>query len=433
MAENTREIVLDLLLTLERENIFSHKLIKAVLDKYDYLEGREKSFIKRLAEGTIERRLELDYYLDHFSTVPVNKMKPLIRCLMRMSTYQLLYMDGVPDSAVCNEAVKLAEKRKFRNLKGFVNGVLRTIAANKASLPLPDPKTQPMEYLSVKYSMPLWLVRTWCGQYGRERTEQMLSAMLAVHPVSIRFRTDMAQDERDRCIEKLREAGVSITKSTVLPYVYTISDTDNLALLPGYAEGFFTVQDVSSALAVEAAGIQAGDFVVDLCAAPGGKSMLAAEKVTASGKVLARDVSREKQALLEDNAKRFGLSQMEVQLFDACETDENLLGRADVVLADVPCSGLGVMGKKRDIKYHVNPEGMESLIILQRKILENSWRYVRKGGTLLYSTCTINPRENEETVQWITEQFPFVCREKRQFLPGVDDCDGFFYARLERI
>ncbi|MBE5874969.1 MAG: 16S rRNA (cytosine(967)-C(5))-methyltransferase, partial [Lachnospiraceae bacterium] len=201
MAENSREIVLDILLTLEREEQFANKLIKAVLDKYDYLSGQEKAFIKRVAEGTIERQLELDYYLDTFSTVPVRKMKPLIRCLMRMSVYQILYMDAVPDSAVCNEACKLAGKRKFVNLKGFVNGVLRKIAGQKEQLPLPDKKTQSELYLSIKYSTPLWLTQRWLSQYGYEITEKLLEGLLAVQPVTLRFSTALDEQELSKAVQ----------------------------------------------------------------------------------------------------------------------------------------------------------------------------------------------------------------------------------------
>ncbi len=429
MAENTREIALDTLLALERGEDFSHRLIKAVLDKYNYLEERDKAFIKRLTEGTIERQTELDYYLDRCSSVPVRKMKPLIRCLMRMSVYQLLYMDNVPDNAVCNEACKLAQKRKFGSLKGFVNGVLRNMARQRESLPMPDQTAQPREYLSVKYSMPLWLVDLWTDAYGAERTERLLEGLLAIHPVPLRFRTDMSDAERGALVQAMERAGVSVRESSLLPYVYFVENTENIAALPGFAEGKFIVQDVSSAMAVEAAGIRPGDFVLDICAAPGGKSILAAEK---AGKVLARDVSEGKLALIKENVARMGVTNLDTELYDATATDESLAGRADVVLADVPCSGLGVMGKKRDIKYHMNIEKLADIEELQKRIIESSWGYVKPGGALLYSTCTINPEENEKLVRWIVESLPFELEEERQFMPGEDDTDGFYYARLRR-
>lgn len=463
MAENSREIVLDILLTLEREEQFANKLIKAVLDKYDYLSGQEKAFIKRVAEGTIERQLELDYYLDTFSTVPVRKMKPLIRCLMRMSVYQILYMDAVPDSAVCNEACKLAGKRKFVNLKGFVNGVLRKIAGQKEQLPLPDKKTQSELYLSIKYSTPLWLTQRWLSQYGYEITEKLLEGLLAVQPVTLRFSTVLDKQALSKAVQAIEETGVTLEKSGYLPYVYKAQKLEGVQSLSGFYEGHFTVQDVSSVLSVEAADIQKTDFVIDVCAAPGGKTLLAAEK---ANKVLSRDVSEYKCALIEENAERMQAGNVTIQVHDATVTDESLIGQADILIMDVPCSGLGVTGKKQDIKYHATEGSLQSVVELQKQIVESCHKYVKPGGILLYSTCTINAEENEEMVKWILDTLPFEAEElshyipkklalekeevKRltkgtaqmtdnrvercsiQLLPGFMESDGFFFARLRR-
>lgn len=429
MAENPREIVLDMLLAMERSSEYSHILMKSVLDKYDYLDPRDKAFMKRLAEGTIERKLELDYVLDQVSSVPVHKMKPLMRCLMRMSAYQILYMDAVPDSAVCNEAVKLAGKRKFQNLKGFVNGVLRNLSRNKAQITWPDREKEPLKWLSVTYSMPEWLVRMWICEYGMEKTAGMLKGLAEVYPVSIRFRTTLDKTSRLGYIAQMEKLGIEVSQSPYLEYAYLLRKTEGIASLPGYEEGAFTVQDVSSMMAVEAAGITSEDFVMDICAAPGGKSLLAAQKAR---KVLARDVSPTKLSLIEENARRLQAANLTVQLWDATVTDEAYLEQADVVLMDVPCSGLGVMGKKRDIKYRVTPEGLKELTTLQRQIISASWRYVKPGGILLYSTCTIRREENEQMCQWITKELPFTLECSRQFFPGEDACDGFFYAKLRR-
>ena len=471
-VDNIREIVLNTLLTLEQEGNYSHKLIKAVLDKYNYWEERDRAFLKRVTEGTLERQLELDYYLNYYSRVAVQKMRPLIRCLMRMSVYQILYMDGIPDSAVCNEACKLAAKRGFHSLKGYVNGVLRTISREKEKLPLPDENEETVQYFSVKYSMPQWLVELWLGEYGRKITATLLKGLMEIHPVSIRFISDLSQEERERWSERMEKQGVELVQSRDLPYIYFIRQWGNCAgpaALQGFEEGVCTVQDVSSALAVEAAGIKTGDFVMDVCAAPGGKSILAGEKVGA-GRVLARDVSEAKVALIEENLRRMKAKNIDTECFDATQPCPGYEGKADVVLLDVPCSGLGVMGKKRDIKYRISKEKMEGLRQLQEQIARTCVSYVKPGGILLYSTCTIHSEENERMVRFIIDELgmesvsleetlpesvlaqkklleeelrsagkePMVKLTKEesaaciQLLPGYMEADGFFIARFRR-
>lgn len=476
MAENIREIALDALLVLEKEDEYSHRLVRAVLDKYAFLPARDRAFFKRVVEGTVERRLELDYYLENYSSLPPKKMKPLIRCLLRMSVYQLCYMDSVPDRAVCDEACKLAAKRGFRNLRGFVNGVLRTISREKNALPLPGRDQEPLRFLSVKYSMPEWLVKRWLDEYGREITETLLGGLMEIHPVCLRFRTDLQEERREELLDSLREAGAVLKQSAYLPYVYFLESgpkggmAGGMDCFPGFSRGEITVQDVSSALAVEAAGIGKGDFVIDVCAAPGGKSILAAEK---ADRVLARDISEEKTDLIRENIARMGAGNIEVQVFDGTEYDQERQGTADVVLLDVPCSGLGVMGKKRDIKYRVTPESLQALGELQRSIVRSAGRLVKPGGTLVYSTCTINRAENEEMVRFIASQADFepmslgdrlppgLLEQKRrleelleqkaaaadgagielsdeekaaciQLLPGYMESDGFFIALFRR-
>lgn len=465
VAGEIREIPLEILLALEREKQYSNRLIKDVLDKYDYFDTRDKAFIKRVTEGTLERQQELDYYLNHFSSLPVKKMKPLIRCLLRMSVYQLLYMDAVPDSAVCNEACKLAARRGFGALRGFVNGVLRNISRNKDNLPLPDEEREPLRYLAVRYSLPEWLAEYWLEEYGREITTAMAAGLMEIHPVSLRFCSGLSTEEIGELVNKMEKTGAVLRESPYLPRIRLLEHGDNISAMPGFPEGKWTVQDVSSALAVELAGIRETDFVMDVCAAPGGKSLLAAEK---ADRVLCRDVSGEKTALIQENIARMGAKNMEIQIRDARCFDEACAGKADVVLLDVPCSGLGVMGRKRDIKHRVDREGMKSLIALQREIVGVCSRYVKPGGTLLYSTCTVNPEENEEMVRFITGELglipvsleamlpPLLLKQKKetealrsrqgkdhglteeergaciQLLPGYMEADGFFIAKFSR-
>lgn len=447
--ENTREIILDCLLESEKGDVFGSVLIRRVLEKYDYFEAQEKAFIKRVTEGTVERRIELDYIINQFSSVPVPKMKPFIRQLMRMSVYQLFYMDAVPDSAVCNEAVRLAQKRHFQSLKGFVNGVLRNIARNKGKIVYPDPEKEWGRAVSVRYSAPEFLVALWERDYGREQTENMCGALLETEPVSLRVSEHLSKEEREKLAQSWRERGISCERHPYLPYAWRCENVEGLYRLPGFSEGLVTVQDVSSMLVSECAGIRPGDLVLDVCAAPGGKSLHAACKLRGSGQVEARDISEEKASLIRENVERVKAENVNVTVWDACVYDKGMEEKADVLYLDLPCSGLGVLGKKRDIKYRVSEESLKGLVALQKKIIETCWRYVKPGGVALYSTCTIHLAENEEQVRWMCGTFPFVleslnpclpealrCVEADsgmlQLVPGVHDCDGFFLAKLRR-
>lgn len=487
---NIRELILDMLMEMERENIYSNILIRNVLDKYDYLPSKDKAFVKRVTEGVLERRIQIDYIIDAFSKIPVEKMKPLIRNLLRMSVYQLLFMDSVPDAAVCNEAVKLAAKRKFQPLKGFVNGVLRNIARRKEELALegqigkgmggesaaggdsldpagkaaigqaqtgevpktffyPDKKEHPLEYLSVVYSMPECFIKDWVEDYGMERIEKMLRAMLEIHPVTVRLKESISMEEKEALLGEMEKKGIKAVSHPYLPYAYRLTHVDGVRNIPGFDRGLFAVQDVSSMLCVECAGIKEGSFVVDVCAAPGGKSLHGAEKAGTAGHVLARDISQAKVALIEENARRQGIGNIKTEVFDALRYDAALEEKADVVLADVPCSGLGILGRKRDIKYNVTQEMLSKLPAVQREILGTVWRYVKPGGILVYSTCTVRKEENEDNVKWFLEHFPFIPEDISgkvghipetgtaaegflQLLPGIHETDGFFIGVFRR-
>lgn len=454
---NVRELILDMLVEILEKGTYSHLVIRDVLNKYDYMDSRDKAFVKRVAEGTIERLIQIDYILNQFSKVAVSKMKPLIRNLMRMSVYQLLYMDSIPDSAVCNEAVKLAGKRGFKGLSGFVNGVLRNIARNKQNISYPDREKEKCLYFSVYYSMPEWLIKMWLDAYGEERTVCILESLLKEHPVTVRLKESMDEEEKEKWLEELSAEGVRVKRHSYLPYAYQLFDVEGVQNLPGYKEGYFAVQDVSSMLVAEAAESgrqrQAEEstqeiLTVDVCAAPGGKSLHMAEKLSGQGKVLSRDLSEYKVSLIRDNIERMGYKNIDTKVQDASDLDESLIEKADVVLADLPCSGLGVIGKKRDIKYRISKESLKELEALQRQILDVVWQYVKPGGTLIYSTCTINSGENEQMVEWFLKEHPFVLesfspclpeqlREEAkkgmlQLLPGIHETDGFFLARLRR-
>lgn len=430
MADNAREIVLDTLLEMERNKVYSHQLISAVLEKYDYLDIKDKRFIKRLSEGCVERKIELDYIIECYASLKVAKMKPLIRCILRMGVYQILFMDSVPDSAACNEAVKLAVKRKFVNLKGFVNGILRKIVSNKDAIPYPDPKKDTVGYLSIKYSMPEWIIQMWVKDYGYDKTEMILKNLLETHPVTIRFSALLSQEEKAHYIEEYRKMGFTVNAVENLDCAYTLQGVEGISALQGFMEGHFVVQDISSQMCLEAVGFEKGDHVIDVCACPGGKTIFAAERTE---KVIARDVSEKKTAKITENLERMNLlNKVKVEVFDATNTDESLIEKMDVVLMDVPCSGLGVMGKKRDIKYNVSPEGLNELLELQKSIVDHSILYAKKGGKIIYSTCTIRKEENEEMCKYIEDNYPVKLVEMKQILPENNSIDGFFYGKFIR-
>lgn len=444
---NDRLIILETLLAIGQKDAYSHLIIKDVLDKYAYLDRQERSFIKRVTEGTLERQIELDYLIDLFSNTKTGKMKPVIRTILEMGVYQLKYMDAVPVSAVCNEAVKLAEKKGFRTLKGFVNGVLRNIARNLDTVAYPDRETDRLAYFSIRYSMPKWIVGLFLEEQGEETTEKLLQAFL--EPKAVTIRTNLSKISVEDLKKSLQEEGAQTEQAPYLPYALRLVKTDSIAELSSFQKGCFQVQDVSSMLVCELADIQPDSHVIDVCAAPGGKALHAADLLNGSGHVEARDLTEAKVDLLEENIRRSGFFNINAALQDARNLTEESIGQADVVLADLPCSGLGIMGRKNDIKYRVSSEKLESLVALQREILRTVSRYVKPGGTLIFSTCTIRRAENEENVSWIEKQLPFtaVSLEGRlpqgleastaargyvQLLSGIHDTDGFFIAKFQK-
>lgn len=444
----TRELVLGILLEVTRDGEYSHIALRNVLGKYQYLDKKERAFITRVTEGTLEHMIEIDYIINQFSNVKVNKMKPVIRCIMRSAVYQLKYMDSVPDSAVCNEAVKLATKKGFHTLKGFVNGVLRNIARNIDKIEYPS-KENYVEYLSVKYSMPTWILTEWLDAFDKKTVECILEDFLKEKPTTIRC--NLNQCTVEELVETLRNEEVTVEKHPYLPYALWISGYDYLADLMSFQTGMFYVQDISSMLVAHLADPKQGDTVIDVCAAPGGKSIHIAELLKGTGQVEARDLTDYKVGLIQENIERTQMQNMTAVKWDATVLDENAVGTADIVIADLPCSGLGVMGKKTDLKYKMTIESAKELAALQKEILKKVQAYVKLEGTLIYSTCTIHTRENMENVNWFLNQYPefelvpiqtLLPEELResvekegclQFLPGVHKSDGFFIAKFRKV
>lgn len=435
---DSRELALDILMEIMERGAFSHVVLGQALSKYQYLDKQERAFITRVVEGTLEYQIQIDYVLEQFSSTKLSGMKPFIRTLLRMSVYQILHMDRVPDSAVCNEAVKLAAKRRFGGLKGFVNGVLRNVSRRKEDISFPDD--------SIRYSVPSWMLELWKNSYGQDIVVKLLEGFLKERSLTVR-----CNYEKAAVVKSLNDQGVAVSENRYFGDLdlLELAGVDYLEKLDAFQKGWITVQDASSALAAQAAGIKEGGQILDVCGAPGGKALHAARLLHGTGHVLVRDISERKVQLIRENVRRCGFANVTAQVWDALTEDEGLLEREDVVFADLPCSGLGVLGRKPDIKNRVRPEDLKALAELQRQILSVVCRYVKPGGVLVYSTCTIDPLENEENLRWFLDHYPFepvdlsgrlgenlqggtLAEGYVQLLPGIHPCDGFFLSVMRR-
>ena len=451
--KNTRETAFQVIYKVLEENEYSHVVLRQALNQEKEAEKRDRAFVTRLVEGTLERLLTIDYILNQVSKTPVKKMKPVVRTVLRMSVYQLMYMDSVPDSAVCNEAVKLVKGKGLQGLSGFTNGVLRNVARNREQWnsdgAYPDKKKTPVKYLSIRYSLPEWLCSYFVKEYGFEKAEQIAEGSLRNPQTTIRCNTTKISKQDLR--ERLKKQGISAENGVYAEDALYISGYDSLDKIPEFKEGYFQVQDESSMLVAQLAGLKKDDLVVDVCSAPGGKAIHAANLLEnlSGGTVISRDVSEKKTALINENTERLQVKNITVQIADATILDETLTEQADVVIADLPCSGIGIMAKKPEIRYRMTKENQIELVKLQKEILNVVHRYVKPGGILMYSTCTINKEENEEQVKEICEKYGFIPAMHEvtvptalkadvqedayiQLLPGIHACDGFFIARLRK-
>lgn len=435
-APNIRALALELLLAVIKDGEYSHIVRTAVLEKYQYLTKQERSFLTRLTEGVLERQIELDYIINQFSTTKTNKMKPEIRCILQIGVYQLKYMDSVPPSAACNEAVRLTAKKGFQTLKGFVNGVLRNISRNINDITYPDEKEQPLYACSVRCSIPEWILKQWSKDYGWEKTKSIAKSFHKKERTCIRV--NRMKTTPEELLRSFRQQGIHAEQIRLsnypdFDYAIYLPGYDYLAGIPELSEGMFTVQDLSSMLAAHIAAPKPGDYVIDVCSAPGGKSLHAAELMLGEGFVEARDLTEYKISRIEENIKRSGMKNICARQMDARILDDASIAKADLVIADLPCSGLGTLRKKPEIRYRITEEDEKTLSALQKEILAVVCQYVKPGGTLMFSTCTIDRIENEKNTAWFLKQNPqFSLDFEQQFFPDEGELDGFYIARFKK-
>ncbi len=430
---NARQIAYQALLKTEKDGAFSNLALDAVLSK-SQLDTRDKSFVSNLFYGVIERQLTIDYNLSLYLTKPLKKLKPEVLTILRCGAYQILFMDKVPDSAAVNESIKLSKNNKAAYASGLINAVLRKVSASGFLLPENEKSD---EYLSVKYSCPLWLIKKWSAEYGREDTEKLLEASLGSADTFIRVNTvKIIQDE---LVNILADEGV-IAEKTYNPDTLKIHLNGNdIENLNSFKKGLFHIQDMASQLCARALDVKENDTVFDLCSAPGGKAYTICEMMKDNGKVVCFDIYENRVSLIKKGAKRLGLTSIEGSVGDASVFNKDL-GLADRVLCDVPCSGLGIIRRKPEIKYKKESE-MTDLPDIQYSIVSNAARYVKIGGRLVYSTCTLSKAENEDVCRrFLTTHSNFkpagVFAEDDDamitLMPHKNESDGFFIACFKR-
>lgn len=438
---NGRDAALTILLLVCENRKKSHHAVREVLDSCPGLSRRDKALAKRIAEGSLEYLIRLDCLLGRYLKRPLSFLKPEIRGILRISFYQLLYMDKVPDSAVCNEAVELAKLHGLLGLSGLVNGVLRAAVRDKQS---GSSRLYEIKDPAVDLAVPKWLFRKLSSDFGTDQAREIAGAWLRERPVTVRLNLSRASEEE--ICGLLREEGVEFAKADMegffseygirpapgqLPVMLQLSGISGLSGLSAFQKGLLQPQDMSSAVPAVLAAPREGSFILDVCAAPGGKSLQLADLLRGTGLVEARDLSRQKVRLIEENISRSGFQNIRARLQDALVPHEESYCRADILMADLPCSGLGIAARKPDIKWNVEPCSITELQALQRDILRVVYRYVKPGGRLVYSTCTLTPEENEQNVEWMAEELKLVPVQSVRIFPSREH-DGFFAALLKR-
>lgn len=423
-------------LSLERcdkTDKFSNLELDSAIKKYGFA-GADRAFFTTLVYGVIEKRITLDYVIANYSSKPIEKIEPKLMNILRLGAYQILFLDRTPDSAAVNESVELAKYHTHKGTASFVNAILRSISREKESIPMPKEGSD--RYLSVKYSLPEWLITMWRDNYGSEKTEKLLYGMNRSPFITLRVNT--LKTTRDELIEALTRDGIDCSPSEKCDSAITLNSNVAISELSYLHDGSCFVQDEASQLCVKAVGAKAGETVIDTCSCPGGKSFGIALEMKNEGKLTSLDLHESKLSLVVRGAEKLGIDILSTSVHNGTKPKEDLLGTADRVLCDVPCSGLGVIAKKPDLR-HKSPDDISRLPEIQYKILCNGASYLKDGGTLVYSTCTLNKKENEDVVEKFLCEHPefspcgegmYEGKPMMTFFPDEHGTDGFFVAKF---
>lgn len=414
---------------------YSNLEVDSAIKKYGFT-GSDRAFFTALVYGTIEKRITLDYVISRFSSKPPEKLEPKVLDILRLGAYQILFLDRVPDSAACNESVELAKYHTHKGTSGFVNGVLRSISRGKNAIEYPEKGNA--GYLSVKYACPEWLCTMWERDYGYEKCESILSGLNRNPRITLRVNT--LKTDRESLKKRLSDDGIGCTGTVLSENGLVLDEYTPIGDVTALADGLCFVQDEASQLCTAAVDAHPGDTVIDACCCPGGKSFGIAMSMGNKGRIFSLDLHESKLSLIEKGAERLGIGIISVAVQNGAKIREEFIGKADRVLCDVPCSGLGVIAKKPDLR-HKSPEELERLPEIQYAILDTASRYVKPGGKLIYSTCTVNKRENEENRERFLREHPEYsgCAEAMPFgksevtlFPDEHGTDGFYIAAFRK-
>ena len=423
---NGREAAFLALIKFERGKTYINLALNEVFSKNDVSE-LERSFATELTYGCLKNRLLLDYVISRFSKIKIRKMSAQVRAILEIGAFQIIKLDRVPDSAACDESVKLARKFAGRS-RGFVNGVLRSLCRGKNNIAYPDRADDEAEYLSVMFSFPKWMVERFISDYGTETCEKILAAANEAHPPYIR---QNRLKKRDNFIELLKADGIEAEPDPEIEGCLKVYGSLNISKSDTYKNGLYTIQNRSSQSAALALEPKPGMFVIDMCAAPGGKTTHIAELIDNRGEIRAFDVHEHKIGLINAAAERLGIDIIKAEARDASVADSELIGKADRVLLDAPCSGLGVIHSKPDIRWTRKDSDIDELVKIQRKLLDAAAKYVKRGGIMVYSTCTILKAENERQTEWFTDKHrDFKLVSQKTLLTHETGGSGFYIAKF---
>ncbi len=429
---SARGLALDVLFLSRREGVKGRRSVTEILSEAlgeIHPPGRQEALTTELVYSAVRRRLTLDWIIEKFSGVPLERIEPLLLDILRLGVLQLVYMESVPDYAAVNESVRLARVTSRRKAAGFVNSVLRKVAARRADIPFPRREEGVIEHLSIVHSHPEWLVRRWVGQLGEETAESVCAADNIPPPITARV--NILRTSREELLEKLAEDGVEAVALEQEQMIEIVSCRRRISRLRSFREGLFYLQDVSATIPTRMLAPGAGERVLDLCSAPGGKATHIAELMGNRGLVVACDIDGEKMPLLWENIERLGTRIVQPLVAQGTKIDSVLKPDFDRVLIDAPCSNTGVLRRRVEARWRLKERQLKELKTSQRRLLLSGCRVLKEGGVLVYSTCSIEPEENQEVIQrFLDERRDFELTEEKALLPRAGGGDGGYAARL---